>query len=58
MIVEIRVLELREIETFRMLIYSMVMILCVMLFPRGLWGLGDALGRLVATRTWTAKDAQ
>jgi branched-chain amino acid transport system permease protein len=35
--------SLREIETFRILIYSAVLILCVMLFPRGLWGLGNAL---------------
>jgi branched-chain amino acid transport system permease protein len=36
---------LREVETFRILIYSAVLILCVMLFPRGLWGLGAFLGR-------------
>ena len=36
---------LREIETYRLLIYSAVMILCVLLFPRGLWGLGRALRR-------------
>lgn len=35
--------SLREIETFRILIYSAVLVLCVMLFPRGLWGLGSAL---------------
>jgi len=35
--------SLREIETFRILIYSAVLILCVMLFPKGLWGLGNAL---------------
>lgn len=39
--------SLREIETYRLLIYSAVMILCVMLFPRGLWGLGRALRRLL-----------
>jgi branched-chain amino acid transport system permease protein len=38
--------SLREIETYRLLIYSAVMILCVMLFPRGLWSLGQALARL------------
>ena len=32
--------SLREIETFRILIYSSVMIACVMIFPNGLWGLG------------------
>jgi branched-chain amino acid transport system permease protein len=36
---------LREVETFRILVYSAVLILCVMLFPRGLWGLGAFLGR-------------
>jgi len=35
--------SLREIETFRILIYSAVLILCVMLFPKGLWGLRNAL---------------
>lgn len=35
--------SLREIETFRILIYSAVLILCVMLFPRGLWSLGNML---------------
>ena len=35
--------SLREIETFRILIYSAVLILCVMLFPKGLWGLVNAL---------------
>jgi branched-chain amino acid transport system permease protein len=35
--------SLREIETFRILIYSAVLILCVMLFPKGLWGLGNTL---------------
>lgn len=40
--------SLREIETFRIIIYSAVMILCVMLFPKGLWGIGAALGRLVS----------
>ncbi len=39
--------SLREIEIYRLLIYSAVMILCVMLFPRGLWGLGRALRRLL-----------
>jgi branched-chain amino acid transport system permease protein len=39
---------LREIETFRILIYSSVLIACVMLFPRGLWGLAGAIGRLAA----------
>jgi branched-chain amino acid transport system permease protein len=37
--------SLREIETYRLLIYSGVMILCVMLFPRGLWTLVSALRR-------------
>jgi branched-chain amino acid transport system permease protein len=50
--------SLREIETFRMLIYSVVMILCVMLFPRGLWGLAEALGRLVASPARTAKGGR
>ena len=50
--------SLREIETFRILIYSAVMILCVMLFPRGLWGLGEALGRLAGARTSVAKAAR
>ncbi|HWB44431.1 MAG TPA: branched-chain amino acid ABC transporter permease [Hyphomicrobiaceae bacterium] len=40
--------SLREIETFRILIYSGVLILCVMLFPRGLWGLGAIVGKLVS----------
>jgi branched-chain amino acid transport system permease protein len=39
--------SLREIETFRILIYSAVLILCVMLFPKGLWGLAVALRDLV-----------
>jgi branched-chain amino acid transport system permease protein len=39
--------SLREVETYRILIYSSVMILCVMLFPRGLWGLGEVLRQLV-----------
>jgi branched-chain amino acid transport system permease protein len=39
--------SLREIETFRILIYSAVLILCVMLFPKGLWGLAIALRDLV-----------
>ena len=38
--------SLREVETYRLMIYSAVMILCVMLFPQGLWGLGQALRRL------------
>lgn len=38
--------SLREIETFRVLIYSAVLILCVMLFPQGLWGLGRLLSGL------------
>lgn len=38
--------SLRGVETYRQLIYSAVMILCVMLFPQGLWGLGRALRRL------------
>jgi len=38
--------SLREVETYRLLIYSAVMILCVMLFPQGLWSLGGALRRL------------
>jgi branched-chain amino acid transport system permease protein len=40
--------SLREIETFRILIYSAVLILCVMLFPKGLWGLGSALRGLIS----------
>jgi branched-chain amino acid transport system permease protein len=40
--------SLREIETFRILIYSAVLILCVMLFPKGLWGLAVALRGLVS----------
>jgi ABC-type branched-subunit amino acid transport system permease subunit len=40
--------SLREVETYRILIYSSVMILCVMLFPRGLWGLGEVLRQLVS----------
>ena len=40
--------SLREIETYRILIYSSVMILCVMLFPAGLWGLGTALKRFAS----------
>ena len=40
--------SLREIETFRILIYSAVLILCVMLFPKGLWGLAAALRELVS----------
>ena len=39
--------SLREIETYRLLIYSAVMILCVMLFPQGLWSLGRTLRGLV-----------
>jgi branched-chain amino acid transport system permease protein len=39
--------SLREVETYRILIYSSVMIVCVMLFPNGLWGLGASLHRLV-----------
>jgi branched-chain amino acid transport system permease protein len=50
--------SLREIETFRILIYSAVMILCVMLFPRGLWGLGEALGRLAAAQMSISKAAR
>jgi branched-chain amino acid transport system permease protein len=40
--------SLREIETFRILIYSSVMIACVMIFPNGLWGLGALLGQLAS----------
>ena len=40
--------SLREVETYRLMIYSAVMILCVMLFPQGLWGLGGALRRLAS----------
>lgn len=40
--------SLREVETYRLMIYSAVMILCVMLFPQGLWGLGRALRRLAS----------
>jgi branched-chain amino acid transport system permease protein len=43
--------SLREVETYRILIYSMVLILCVMLFPRGLWGLGGML------RAWATRSA-
>ena len=39
--------SLRGIETYRLLIYSAVMILCVLLLPRGLWSLGETLGRLM-----------
>lgn len=42
--------SLREVETYRLMIYSAVMILCVMLFPQGLWGLGRALRRLASRR--------
>lgn len=49
--------SLREIETFRILIYSSVMVLCVMLFPTGLWGLGTALHRL-ASRLPAAREAR
>jgi branched-chain amino acid transport system permease protein len=41
--------SLREIETFRILIYSAVMIACVMIFPNGLWGLGALLHRLFSS---------
>jgi branched-chain amino acid transport system permease protein len=47
--------SLREVETFRILIYSMVLILCVMLFPRGLWGLGSMLQRLTARHAATGE---
>jgi branched-chain amino acid transport system permease protein len=40
--------SLREVETYRILIYSSVMILCVMLFPYGLWGIGASLHRLAS----------
>lgn len=40
--------SLRGIETYRLLVYSAVMILCVMLFPQGLWSLGRRLRRLAA----------
>lgn len=40
--------SLREIETYRLMIYSSVMILCVMLFPQGLWGIGLAVRRLAS----------
>jgi branched-chain amino acid transport system permease protein len=43
--------SLREIETYRILIYSAVLMLCVMLFPRGLWGLGATLASLWARPT-------
>lgn len=49
--------SLREVETFRILIYSAVLILCVMLFPRGLWGLGALLGR-GAARTQAAETGK
>lgn len=35
--------SLREVETYRVLIYSMVLILCVLFFPRGLLGIGRSL---------------
>ena len=38
--------SLREIETYRLLVYSGVMILCVLFLPRGLWSLGEALPAL------------
>jgi len=37
--------SLREIETYRLLIYSAVLIVCVLLFPQGLWSLGGVLRR-------------
>jgi branched-chain amino acid transport system permease protein len=40
--------SLREVETYRILIYSSVMIVCIMLFPSGLWGIGASLHRLVS----------
>jgi branched-chain amino acid transport system permease protein len=40
--------SLREVETYRILIYSSVMIVCVMLFPQGLWGIGAFLHRLAS----------
>lgn len=40
--------SLRGIETYRLLVYSAVMILCVMLLPQGLWSLGRRLRRLAA----------
>jgi branched-chain amino acid transport system permease protein len=49
--------SLREVETYRILIYSAVLILCVMLFPRGLWGLGSALRRR-ASRSAVTGDLQ
>lgn len=49
--------SLREVETYRLMIYSAVMILCVMLFPQGLWGLGRAL-RGLASRPAAAGGAR
>ncbi len=49
--------SLREVETYRILIYSSVMIVCVMLFPQGLWGLGASLRRLVS-RLRPAREQQ
>jgi branched-chain amino acid transport system permease protein len=40
--------SLREVETYRILIYSGVMIVCVMLFPQGLWGIGASLRRMAS----------
>jgi len=39
--------SLREIETYRLLVYSGVMILCVLFLPRGLWSLGESVPALV-----------
>jgi branched-chain amino acid transport system permease protein len=39
--------SLREIETYRVLIYSAVLILCVLFFPRGLWGIGRSLHEMI-----------
>ena len=49
--------SLREVETYRILIYSVVLILCVMLFPRGLWGLGSALSWRV-TRSAASRETR
>lgn len=40
--------SLREIETYRILVYSAVLIISVMLFPRGFWSLGAVAGWLRA----------
>jgi branched-chain amino acid transport system permease protein len=50
--------SLREVETYRILIYSSVLIACVMLFPQGLWGLGGWLRRLAPGPSSPARETQ